>query len=251
MRSRCSSFVRAGPQPCAVRRRLRKNTRAAAAHASATMPPMKNGSQLSPAESAAICGTEWPAELLRLTESGPPGPVSDALLAPPFCPLCDEPPADLLSLALALVALESLEPPFAVWPVDDESGATGIVVGEPPLVFEPLVLPPLPPPGSAEPYWSPAGEPASATGAAISPTAATQVIPSTMRSKTKSLLCPPCIEVPPWRLWSLANRHHSTGYEAVRGVRRPSPAGSPRCPSRRRRCRARPAPARPRRSNRR
>src|SRR3954453_4280965 len=91
-----------GAQPCAVRRRFRKNTRAAAAHASATIPPMKNGSQLSPAESAAICGTEWPAELLRLTESGPPGPVSDPLLAPPFCPLCDEPPADLLSLALAL-----------------------------------------------------------------------------------------------------------------------------------------------------
>src|SRR5207244_12419339 len=118
-------------------------------------------------------------------------------LASALGPWCDEPPPEPVWLALALVAPEPPEPPVAVWVPDEESGATGIVVAEPPLGLEPLVLPPLPPPGSAEPYWSPAGEFASATGAAISPTAATQAIPSTMRSTTKSLLCPPCIEVPP------------------------------------------------------
>jgi hypothetical protein len=100
-----------------------------------------------------------------------------------------------VELALVLVPLESVEPPVACVPRDEESGATGIFVWEPPL--ELLLLPPFPPPGSAEPYWSPAGEFASATGAAISPTTATQAIPSTVRSTTKSLLCPPCIELPP------------------------------------------------------
>jgi hypothetical protein len=121
-----------------------------------------------------------------------PEPVPDAFLVSALCPLCDEPPPEPVWLALV-----ALEPPVAVRVPDEESGVTGIVVAEPPLGLEPLVLLPLPPPGSAEPYWSPAGEFASATGDAISPTAATQAIPSTVRSTTKSLLCPPCIELPP------------------------------------------------------
>src|SRR4051794_29125555 len=64
-----------GAQPCAVRRRFGKNTSAAAAHASATIPPMKNGNQPSPAESAAICGTEWSAFAVFTVPEGLPEPV--------------------------------------------------------------------------------------------------------------------------------------------------------------------------------
>jgi hypothetical protein len=53
-----------------VRRRLRRNTANANAEARATNPAMKKGTQLSPAESAAISGTDRALVGLPVNESG-------------------------------------------------------------------------------------------------------------------------------------------------------------------------------------
>jgi hypothetical protein len=139
---------------------------------------MKNGTQPSPAESAAICGTEW------LVFSEPTTLAAESSLAaawPLSASPCEEPAA--LSAPPedpAFAPLDSSLPPAAavsaaVSPLDEDSPATGIVASAPLPELDPLVLsspPPPPTPGSAEPYWSVAGAPASATGAATSAAAA-------------------------------------------------------------------------------
>jgi hypothetical protein len=120
---------------------------------------MNHGTQLSPAESAAMCGTDWFAFDAEIGFGPPPEPRPDglALLLLPLC--CDE-------LAFELVFEDPLPPaveldvvgaePLVVGVVAEELGATGIVDSGVPLGLpDELELPPplLPPtPGMAEPY---------------------------------------------------------------------------------------------------
>jgi len=122
---------------------------------------MNHGTQPSPAESAAICGTGWPVCCALVGElrllPGFAAAWSPWWDEPPCEPACEDPPA-----------LPS--EPVASEPVDDELelGATGIVDSAVPLgVFDVLGLPlPFPPPtpGRADPYWSCEGELAPAVG---------------------------------------------------------------------------------------
>jgi hypothetical protein len=128
---------------------------------------MNHGTQPSPAESAAICGTGWPVCRALVGELRLSPGFADAWSPwcdePPFEPPCEDPPA----LPPEPVASE----PVASEPVDDELelGATGIVDSAVPLgVLDVLGLPlgfPPPTPGRADPYWSCEGELAPAVGA--------------------------------------------------------------------------------------
>lgn len=144
---------------------------------------MNHGTQLSPAESAAMCGTE----LLELLPGVLVGFAVEAVLAcpafpcePPLEPLCPEPPPFPPEAVEEELPLP--EPPLCV--LEEELGATGIVEEGVPL--EPdelgLLLPPPPPtPGSADPYWSWEGEVAPAVGTSTAAKSAITAIAATNR----------------------------------------------------------------------
>jgi len=144
---------------------------------------MNHGTQLSPAEFAAMWGTELlalvPEELFGEPVAGPPL-LASALFCEAFGPLCPEPPP--------FPPDEVEDPPEPlVWVLEEEEeelGATGIVDWGVPLEPEELgllLLPPPPTPGSAEPYWSWEGELAPAVGGSTAAKSAITEIATTNR----------------------------------------------------------------------
>ena len=169
---------------------------------------MKNGTQLSPAESAAMCGTDWPVFCAwtgfgPLSELFPAAAGLASLLSfwePPFESAWADPP-------VLPPELDSAEAPvgseLVVGVVDDELGATGIVVSwtvDPALplgLLDVLGVPlpfPLPAPGMADPYWSWEGEVAAAVGASGAATSAITASAVASRGTQNPLNCAPCIE---------------------------------------------------------
>src|SRR3954454_13112874 len=106
---------------------------------------MNHGTQPSPAESAAICGTEWPVFCALVGELRPSPGFAAAwswllpLLEPPFEPACEDPPPP--ELEEEPVGSE-LVVGVVVGAVDDELGATGMVDSAVPLELDVLGLPP-------------------------------------------------------------------------------------------------------------
>jgi hypothetical protein len=152
---------------------------------------MNHGTQLSPAESAAMCGTELLAGVPVLVFVLAPVGVAFAwlLFCEAFEPPCEDPPPFPPEAVEALPVSEPL-----VWVLDEELGATGMV--DCALELDELGLPPpLPPPtpGSADPYWSWEGDEAPAVGARTARKSAITETAIASRGVWNSLSCAPSI----------------------------------------------------------